>query len=116
MSQFLEGVFEKYPRYKKEQAGRIEQYLSQLERVSQTIVDEALSSCISSGNFKASAFTLEYSVLEKFREEQTESLFPELVSKPASGISVQKRQLSAYADRFNAKASSYVCTLGEPKP
>lgn len=116
MSQFLEGVFENYPRYKKEQAGRIEQYLSQLETVRQTVLDEALSSCIASGNFKASALTLEYAALEKFREEQTESLFPELVPKPVSGIPVQKRDLSAYADRFNSKASSYVSTQGESKP
>ena len=116
MGQFLEKVFENYPRYKKEQAGRIEQYLSQLERVRQTVLDEALSCCIASGNFKASAFTLEYAALEKFREEQTESLFPDLIPKPISGIPVQKRNLSAYADRFNSKASSYVCTLGEPKP
>ena len=115
MGQFLEKIFENYPRYKKEQAGRIEQYLSQLEKFSQTVMNEALASCIASGNFKASAFTLEYAALEKFKNEQTESLFPELVSKPVSGIPVQKRNLSAYADRF-AKASSYVCTLGEPKP
>jgi hypothetical protein len=116
MAQFLERVFENYPRYKKEQAGRIELYLSQLEKVSPSILEEALSSCIASGNFKASAFTLEYATLEKFKKEQTESLFPELVTEPASGIPVQKRSLSAYADRFNAKASSYACTLGETKP